>query len=82
MKALNNLNNIRKVVAYLSAKEDSEEYVRIMNEILVYCTELEVECMRESWTLNLEKFPKSIRIRMAIKIHDYVRNWLIANRKI
>ena len=78
VKALNNMNNISSVMNYLKSKDDSEQVIRKLVEISVYCNELEVAAM----DFSLERFPRSIRIRMAMRIHDYVRNWLIANRKI
>lgn len=74
---IDNLNNIKSVMEYLKQKDDSEDVIRKMIEISVYCSDLE----RKTMEFDLNNVPRIARIGIAKRTYEYVRNWLIANRK-
>ena len=77
-KEIRNQRNLLALGEYLKSKQDSDEIIGRFNEICVYCNELE----RQHQHFTLERIPKQYRVGFAKRMYEYIRSWLIANRKI
>lgn len=71
------MNNLRVLYDYLKSKEDSEEVLGRLKEIIVYCNDLELHRL----DFDINNVPRVVRYKVARNVYNQVRQWIIKNLK-